>query len=135
MALSSKASISCATQLMLKSSASSIRVPNLHRFTSRLAMHCANANLKSIRFARLKITSRGASCTTMGRCFSATRKLCRHRSACSRLESAVTEFQKNAGRAAATFGNNVIELQPAAMAALLKARAVAREEGLENLAA
>jgi hypothetical protein len=46
-------------------------------------------------------------------------------------ESAVTEFQKNAGCAAATIGNDVIELQPAAMAALLKARAAARAEGLE----
>ena len=32
-------------------------------------------------------------------------------------ESAVTEFQKAAGRASATIGDDVIELQPAAMAA------------------
>ena len=38
----------------------------------------------------------------------------------------VTKFQKAAGRAGATIGNDVIELQPAAMAALLKARAAAR---------
>ena len=44
-------------------------------------------------------------------------------------EAAVTEFQKAAGRAAATIGGDVIELQPAAMAALLKARAVALAEG------
>ncbi|HEY6045128.1 MAG TPA: hypothetical protein VIU65_00915 [Pyrinomonadaceae bacterium] len=46
-------------------------------------------------------------------------------------EAAVTEFQKAAGRSAATVGGDVIELQPAAMAALLKARAVARAEGLD----
>jgi hypothetical protein len=46
-------------------------------------------------------------------------------------ESEVNEFQKAAGRAAATLGDDVIELQPAAMAALLKARAVARAERLD----
>jgi hypothetical protein len=46
-------------------------------------------------------------------------------------EAAVMEFQKAAGYAAATIGGDVIELQPAAMAALLKARAVARAEGLD----
>jgi hypothetical protein len=45
-------------------------------------------------------------------------------------ERAVFEFQKAAGRAAATINADVIELQPAAMKALLKARAVARAEGL-----
>jgi hypothetical protein len=45
-------------------------------------------------------------------------------------EASVTNFQKAAGRAAASIGNDVIELQPAAMAALLKARAAARAEGL-----
>jgi hypothetical protein len=46
-------------------------------------------------------------------------------------EDQVTRFQKAAGRAAATIGNAVIELQPAAMSALLRARATARAEGLE----
>jgi hypothetical protein len=46
-------------------------------------------------------------------------------------EEQVTRFQKVAGRAAATIGDAVIELQPAAMSALLKARAMARAEGLE----
>jgi hypothetical protein len=46
-------------------------------------------------------------------------------------EDQVTRFQKAAGRAAATIGDAVIELQPAAMSALLKARATARAEGLE----
>lgn len=45
-------------------------------------------------------------------------------------EDQVTRFQKAAGRAAATIGDAVIELQPAAMSALLKARATARAEGL-----
>lgn len=45
-------------------------------------------------------------------------------------EQAVFEFQKSAGRAAATIDADVIELQPEAMKALLKARAVARAEGL-----
>jgi hypothetical protein len=45
-------------------------------------------------------------------------------------ESAVADFHRAAGRAAATIGDDVIELQPAAMTALLKARAVARAEGL-----
>src|SRR5207253_4466691 len=42
----------------------------------------------------------------------------------------VSRFQKAAGRAAATIHGAVIELQPAAMTALLQARAVARSEGL-----
>jgi hypothetical protein len=46
-------------------------------------------------------------------------------------ESAVSEFQHAAGRAATTIGDAVIELQPAAMAALLRARAAADAEGLE----
>jgi hypothetical protein len=45
-------------------------------------------------------------------------------------EEQVSRFQKAAGRAAATIGDAVIELQPAAMSALLKARAIARAEGL-----
>jgi hypothetical protein len=45
-------------------------------------------------------------------------------------EEQVRRFQKAAGRAAATIGDAVIELQPAAMSALLKARAIARAEGL-----
>lgn len=45
-------------------------------------------------------------------------------------EDQVTRFQKAAGRAAATIGDGVVELQPAAMSALLKARAAARAEGL-----
>jgi hypothetical protein len=46
-------------------------------------------------------------------------------------EEQVSRFQKAAGRAAATIGDAVIELQPAAMSALLRARATARAEGLE----
>src|SRR5713101_585568 len=46
-------------------------------------------------------------------------------------EDQVASFQKEAGLTAATIGDAVIELQPAAMAALLQARAVARAEGLE----
>src|SRR5262245_25379998 len=46
-------------------------------------------------------------------------------------EDAVSQFQKAAGRAAATMDNATIELQPAAMTALLKARAAARDEGLD----
>lgn len=46
-------------------------------------------------------------------------------------EDAVSQFQKTAGRAVATFDNSTIELQPAAMTALLKARAAARDEGLD----
>jgi hypothetical protein len=46
-------------------------------------------------------------------------------------EEQVSRFQKAAGRAAATIGDAVIELQPAAMSALLKGRAAARAEGLE----
>ena len=45
-------------------------------------------------------------------------------------EDQVSRFQKMAGRAAATIGDAVIELQPAAMTALLKARAKARAAGL-----
>jgi hypothetical protein len=45
-------------------------------------------------------------------------------------EEQVSQFQKAAGRAAATIGDATIELQPAAMSALLKARAQARAEGL-----
>jgi hypothetical protein len=45
-------------------------------------------------------------------------------------EDQVSRFQKAAGRAATTIGDAVIELQPAAMTALLKARAAARAEGL-----
>ena len=45
-------------------------------------------------------------------------------------EDQVARFQKAAGRAAATIGDAVIELQPAAMTALLKARAEARAAGL-----
>ena len=46
-------------------------------------------------------------------------------------EEQVTRFQKAAGRAAATIGDAVIELQPAAMSALLKARAAALAENLD----
>ncbi|HVS20907.1 MAG TPA: hypothetical protein VHD88_03620 [Pyrinomonadaceae bacterium] len=46
-------------------------------------------------------------------------------------EDEVSRFQKAAGRAAARIGDAMIELQPAAMSALLKARAVARAEGLD----
>jgi hypothetical protein len=46
-------------------------------------------------------------------------------------EDQVTRFQKAAGRAAATIGDAVIELQPDAMSALLRARAMVRAEGLE----
>lgn len=46
-------------------------------------------------------------------------------------EHAVADFQKSAGRAAATINGEVIELQPAAMTALLKARAAARAAGLD----
>ncbi len=46
-------------------------------------------------------------------------------------EDQVTRFQKAAGRAAATIGDAVIELQPAAMSALLKARAIALAAGLK----
>jgi hypothetical protein len=45
-------------------------------------------------------------------------------------EEAVAEFQKAAGWATAKIGDHVIELQPAAMKALLKARSVALAEGL-----
>jgi len=46
-------------------------------------------------------------------------------------EVSVSRFQKAAGRAAATINDAVIELQPAAMSALLRARAMARAEGLD----
>ena len=45
-------------------------------------------------------------------------------------EEAVSNFQKAAGRAAARIGDATIELQAAAMTALLRARAAARSEGL-----
>jgi hypothetical protein len=43
----------------------------------------------------------------------------------------VSEFQQAAGWTAAAFGDAVVELQPAAMSALLRARAAARAEGLD----
>lgn len=46
-------------------------------------------------------------------------------------EVQVTRFQSAAGVAAATIGDAVVELQPAAMKALLQARAVAIAEGLD----
>ncbi len=46
-------------------------------------------------------------------------------------EDAVTDFQKAAGRATASIGDGLIELQPAAMTALLRARAAARDEGFD----
>src|SRR6185369_2915196 len=46
-------------------------------------------------------------------------------------EEQVSEFQNAAGVAAATIGDAVIELQPAAMSALLQARDAARAEGLD----
>ena len=46
-------------------------------------------------------------------------------------EEEVAQFQTAAGWTPAKFGDDVIELQPAAMAALLKARDVARAEGLD----
>ncbi len=46
-------------------------------------------------------------------------------------EAQVSEFQSAAGVEAAKIGDDVIELQPAAMKALLKARAAAQEEGLD----
>ncbi len=45
-------------------------------------------------------------------------------------EDAVAQFQKAAGRATTTIGAAAIELPPAAMAGLLRARATARDEGL-----
>jgi hypothetical protein len=45
-------------------------------------------------------------------------------------EDAVTQFHKAAGRATATIAGAVIELQPAAMTGLLRARAAALDEGL-----
>src|SRR5258708_4212224 len=44
-------------------------------------------------------------------------------------EEQVAQFQKAAGRAEVKIGDDAIELQPAAMSALLKARAAARTEG------
>jgi hypothetical protein len=46
-------------------------------------------------------------------------------------EDQVTRFQKEAGWTAAAIGDAVIELQPAAMSALVEARAKANNEGLE----
>lgn len=46
-------------------------------------------------------------------------------------EDEVARFQKAAGRAAATIDGATIELQPAAMTALLRARSAARAEGLD----
>jgi hypothetical protein len=46
-------------------------------------------------------------------------------------EDQVATFQKEAGLMPARIGADVIELQPAAMSALLQARAIARAEGLE----
>jgi hypothetical protein len=46
-------------------------------------------------------------------------------------EEQVSEFQEAAGWTAAAFGDAVVELQPAAMSALLKARAAAQAEGLD----
>lgn len=46
-------------------------------------------------------------------------------------EEGVSQFQNTAGWTSAEFGDDVIELQPAAMLALLKARDVARAHGLD----
>src|ERR1041384_5023315 len=46
-------------------------------------------------------------------------------------EDQVSEFQNAAGVTSATIGDAVIELQPAAMKALVKARAAAQAEGLD----
>ena len=46
-------------------------------------------------------------------------------------EEEVSQFQNAAGWRSARFGDAVIELQPAAMVALLKARDVAQAEGLK----
>ena len=46
-------------------------------------------------------------------------------------EDEVTKFQRAAGWAGAKIGDEVIQLQPAAMTGLLKARAAARAEGLD----
>ena len=46
-------------------------------------------------------------------------------------EDQVSQFQEAAGRAPATIGDAVIELQPAAMQALLRARATGRADGLD----
>jgi hypothetical protein len=46
-------------------------------------------------------------------------------------EDEVERFQKEAGFTAGTFGDAVIELQPAAMSALIQARDAARAEGLQ----
>jgi hypothetical protein len=45
-------------------------------------------------------------------------------------QEAVADFQKAAGSASAKFGGDTVQLQPAAMTALLKARATALAEGL-----
>jgi hypothetical protein len=44
-------------------------------------------------------------------------------------EEQVTDFQRAAGRAKITIGADAVELQPAAMSALLRARSAARAEG------
>src|SRR5207245_1374827 len=46
-------------------------------------------------------------------------------------EEDVAAFQRRAGKSSAKIGNDTIELQPAAMTGLLKARAAARREGLD----
>ena len=46
-------------------------------------------------------------------------------------EEDVATFQRRAGKSSAKIGNDTIELQPAAMKGLLKARAAARREGLD----
>ena len=46
-------------------------------------------------------------------------------------EDQVDQFQKAAGWTSTTIGDATVELQPAAMSALLRARATAHEEGLE----
>jgi len=46
-------------------------------------------------------------------------------------EQDVAAFQKRAGKSSAKIANDTIELQPAAMTGLLKARAAARREGLD----
>jgi hypothetical protein len=46
-------------------------------------------------------------------------------------EENVSQFQAAAGWTSAEFGDDLIELQPAAMVALLKARSVAQAEGLD----
>ena len=62
---------------------------------------------------------------------SPTTTFCLRRSAYLRAKIRVTRFQKEAGVTAGTFGEAVIELQPAAMSGLLQARDVAVAAGLE----